>query len=98
MSERDKPHPVIGAFMRHGESECFAREEVRNTVIPTYMGLIRQVDDHLGRLMTRLGQLGRLDDTLIVFTSDHGDYLGDSLAGREGLISRRDCAGAAHHR
>src|SRR4051812_378795 len=48
--ERRDPNPVYGAFMRHQDSQSFARDEVRNTVIPTYMGLVKQVDDHLGRL------------------------------------------------
>jgi arylsulfatase A-like enzyme len=39
------------------------------------MGLIKQVDDQLGRLFDFLQSNGRWDDTLIVFTSDHGDFL-----------------------
>ena len=84
--ERRDPHPVIAAFMRHDESECFARDEVRETVIPTYMGLIRQIDDHLARLLGVLAAQGRMDDTLIVFTSDHGDYLGDHWLGEKDLF------------
>ena len=49
-AERPDPHPVVEAFMRHDESQCFARDEVRETVIPAYMGLITQIDTHLGRL------------------------------------------------
>ncbi|MEM7403711.1 MAG: sulfatase-like hydrolase/transferase [Pseudomonadota bacterium] len=85
-AERDDPHPVMAAFMKHGESACFAEDECRETVIPTYMGLIRQIDDHLGRLMTFLEERGRLDDTMIVFTSDHGDYLGDHWLGEKDLF------------
>jgi arylsulfatase A-like enzyme len=36
--------------MQHEESLNFARDEVRELVIPAYMGLIRQIDDHLARL------------------------------------------------
>ncbi len=35
------------AFMQHEESINFSRAEVRKTVIPAYMGLIKQIDDHL---------------------------------------------------
>ncbi len=84
--ERDNPHPVVGAFMRHEESVNFSRDEVRETVIPTYMGLVRQLDDHLGRLFAFLGQQGRMADTLIVLTSDHGDYLGDHWLGEKELF------------
>jgi len=41
------------------------------------MGLVKQLDDQLGRLFDALEQASRMNDTLIVFCSDHGDYLGD---------------------
>ncbi len=84
--EKDDPHPVVAAFMLHDESECFARQDCRETVIPTYMGLVRQLDDHIGRLTRFLEDSGRLDDTMIVFTSDHGDYLGDHWLGEKELF------------
>ena len=84
--ERERPNPVAAAFMRHGESQAFARDEVRATVIPAYMGLVRQLDDHIGRLMAFLAERGRLADTMIVFTSDHGDYLGDHWLGEKELF------------
>jgi arylsulfatase A-like enzyme len=49
--ERSDPHPVYGAF--HGQQDrpgLFQRDEVREKVIPAYMGLIKQCDDELGRL------------------------------------------------
>jgi arylsulfatase A-like enzyme len=67
-------------------SKTFARDEVRETVLGAYMGLIKQVDDHLGRLFEELESSGRMDDTLIVVTSDHGDYLGDHWLGEKELF------------
>jgi hypothetical protein len=84
--ERERPHPVYGAFMQHEESLSFSRDEVRNTVVPTYMGLVKQIDDHLGRLFAFLRETGRENDTMIVFTSDHGDYLGDHWLGEKELF------------
>jgi arylsulfatase A-like enzyme len=84
--ELDNPHPVYQAFMRHEESEAFSRQDVRDTVIPTYMGLVKQVDDHLGRLFKMLEQQERFEDTLIIFCSDHGDYLGDHHLGEKELF------------
>jgi arylsulfatase A-like enzyme len=43
----------------------------------TYCGLIAEVDHHLGRIFEFLRASGQWDDTLIVFTSDHGELLGD---------------------
>ncbi len=85
-SERDHPHPVTAAYFGHPECQSFARDEVIATVKPTYMGLVKQLDDHIGRLMAALEAQGRLDDTLIVFTSDHGDYLGDHWLGEKELF------------
>jgi arylsulfatase A-like enzyme len=84
--ERHDPHPVYQAFMAQDYSQNFSREEVRNTVIPTYMGLIHQVDDHIGRVLTHLEKKGLRENTLIVLTSDHGDYLGDHWLGEKDLF------------
>jgi arylsulfatase A-like enzyme len=84
--ERIDPHPVYRAFMSHRVSRAFARDEVRREVVPVYMGLIRQIDDQLGRLFAFMQSRGLLDSTLIVFTSDHGDYLGDHWLGEKDLF------------
>ena len=79
-------HPVVAAFAEHEESRTFAAEKTRRTVIPTYMGLIKEIDDNLGRLFRFLAEHGRFADTMIVFTSDHGDYLGDHWLGEKELF------------
>lgn len=76
-------HPVIRAFQRSRIGSTFSRDEVRETVYPAYYGLVKQLDDHLGRLFAALRELGRADDTLIVLTSDHGDYMGDHWMGEK---------------
>ena len=88
--ERINPHPVYQAFMNNEVSKTFSRDEVRTTVVPTYMGLIKQIDDHLGRLFSFLKTENHMTDTMIVFTSDHGDYLGDHFLGEKELF--HDCA------
>lgn len=85
-AERAQPHPVMRGFQSTPPSENFSRDEVRDTVIPTYMGLVRQLDDHLGRLFDFLQETERDLDTLVVFTSDHGDYLGDHWLGEKELF------------
>jgi arylsulfatase A-like enzyme len=50
------------------------------------MGLIKQIDDWLGRLFDHLRKLGRFDDTLIFFTADHGDFLGDHWLGEKEMF------------
>lgn len=45
-------------------------------LIANYWGLCSQVDTHAGRILTTLRELGLEDDTIIVYTSDHGDMMG----------------------
>jgi len=49
---------------------------IRNTR-SIYWGMISHVDDQFGRLMRGLEDLGLADNTIVVFTSDHGDCCGD---------------------
>ena len=85
-SERHDPHPLYRAFMAQEYSKNFCRDEVRECVIPVYMGLIRQVDDNLGRLFDYMRQHQLFDNTLVAFTSDHGDYLGDHWLGEKDIF------------
>jgi arylsulfatase A-like enzyme len=70
-------------------SESFRQDAAIETVRPTYQGLIAQVDAHLGRVWATLERLGRWQDTLVIFTADHGDYLGDHWLGEKELF--HDC-------
>ncbi len=85
-AERSDPHPIYREFMNHRVGKAFAREGVREAVIPAYMGLIAQIDDQIGVLMRFLEGRGLLERTMIVFTSDHGDYLGDHWLGEKDLF------------
>ena len=84
--EREDPQPVFGAYMENKIATAFQRDEVRKKVIPAYMGLIKQCDDQLGRILEHLEQTDTLKDTMIVLTSDHGDYLGDHWLGEKDLF------------
>ncbi len=79
--ERDHDHPVLNAFWNSRIGRTFSRSDVRAAVVPAYLGLVKQLDEHLGRLFEMLDRTGRSEDTMIVFTSDHGDYLGDHWMG-----------------
>jgi arylsulfatase A-like enzyme len=85
-AERLDPHPALAAYWKHEESQSFQRDECIRTVRPAYQGLIKQIDDHLGRLLGFLDRSGRLADTVIVFTADHGDFLGDHWLGEKELF------------
>ncbi|MDP8246043.1 MAG: sulfatase [Candidatus Hinthialibacter antarcticus] len=44
--------------------------------IAKYYAAITAIDDQVGRILDQLDQLGLTDDTIVIFTSDHGDMLG----------------------
>ena len=80
--EREKANPLMRLEMEKVAGETFSSEEGRNRVLPTYMGLITQIDDQLGLLFDFMEARGLMEETLIVFTSDHGDYMGDHWMSR----------------
>ncbi|TBX15057.1 sulfatase-like hydrolase/transferase [Nioella sediminis] len=81
--ELENAHPLFKAITEEVYSRNFSRDEVREKVIPAYMGLIKQIDDQLGQLFAFMDERGLTENTMIVFTSDHGDYLGDHWMGEK---------------
>lgn len=75
--ELRQAHPILAPFRDERRSLPFDEERTWREMRATYYGLIRQIDDHLGRLFDFLRERGRLDDTLVIFVSDHGEYMGD---------------------
>jgi arylsulfatase A-like enzyme len=78
--------PIAMAY-RHGQADQVDREttpkiiaiderEAKEAVALT-CGMISMIDDAVGRVVKRLTELGLKDETIIIFTSDHGDLLGD---------------------
>lgn len=45
-------------------------------MVARYFGMISQLDDAFGRILRALDETGQAGDTIIVFTSDHGDMCG----------------------
>lgn len=84
--ELENAHPVVAAYRQHEESVSFSSDECVRVVRPAYQGLIRQLDDHLGRLFDYMEGAGLMKNTLIVFTADHGDFLGDHWLGEKELF------------
>ena len=50
--------------------------DVREAIALTY-GSITMIDDAIGEILATLDRLGLTQNTVVVFTSDHGDYMGD---------------------
>ena len=46
-------------------------------IIAAYYAMVSLIDDETKRILDRLEELGLADDTVVIFTSDHGEMLGD---------------------
>jgi arylsulfatase A-like enzyme len=55
-------------------------------VIASYYGQITFLDQQVGRIVDALERAGRLDSTIIVFTSDHGDFMAE-----HGVLGKPEC-------
>jgi arylsulfatase A-like enzyme len=58
-------------------SRTSIQETELRSVRQGYYGMISEVDDHVGRILNHLDGLGKRDNTIVLFISDHGEYLGD---------------------
>ena len=74
---------LVGFDMINGfieASDCHLDNEDPRDVAAlraVYFGLANELDHHVGRLIRFLKDTGQYDDTLIIFTSDHGEMLGE---------------------
>lgn len=60
---------------RHNDDRL-SDEAMLRRMTANYYGAVTNIDDNLGRLLAELDRLGLAEDTLVVFTSDHGEMLG----------------------
>ncbi|MEL6645070.1 MAG: sulfatase-like hydrolase/transferase [Pseudomonadota bacterium] len=84
---RTPAHPFVDAWFSaptqtglhwgfDGNCAGMAPERI-NELRAVYLGLLAEVDAHLGRLLDWLETTGQRDQTLIIVTSDHGEMLGE---------------------
>jgi arylsulfatase A-like enzyme len=64
---------VLARMMRQTDD----LEEHRRGVVSVYQAMTRFVDDGIGRILAKLDELGLRENTIVVFTSDHGDFGGE---------------------
>lgn len=51
--------------------------EKRDAARAAYWALVHRMDEMIGEVLTALESIGAMDDTLIVYASDHGDHVGE---------------------
>jgi arylsulfatase A-like enzyme len=75
--EEGAQHPWLAHQLSRRAFRAPMAEKRMRRMKAVYYGLMREVDDTLGRVFAMLKETGRWDDTMIVFTSDHGEQMGD---------------------
>ena len=60
----------------HGYHTHLVTEERHKKLTATYYGMISMMDKYIGKILDKLDELGIADDTIIVFTTDHGHFFG----------------------
>ncbi|MHA2039614.1 MAG: sulfatase family protein, partial [Promethearchaeota archaeon] len=86
-------HPFLGDQLKdkrfvHLLPQMVDEETAKIFIALTY-GTIKMIDDNVGRILNTLEKTGLSKNTMVIFTSDHGDYCGD-----HGLVLK----GPAHFR
>ncbi len=61
----------------YGASDVTLDDDTVRNARHAYYGAITDIDDKVGELMATLKEAGFADDTIVIFTSDHGDMLGE---------------------
>jgi len=90
-------HPLLRFYLENSKQSGFFRSAeglvtsmdtaTLAQMRATYHGMMTEVDDQLGRVFAYLDKTGQWDETLVVFTSDHGEQLGDHhLLGKIGYF------------
>jgi len=69
----DKPERLRRFAARMGADDV--DERTLRRALSIYYGMIALIDETVGRLLATLAELGLREDTIVVFTADHGDYM-----------------------
>lgn len=85
------PQGFLAGTYENGDMHLMSPEQLQS-VRRAYYAMITQVDYSLGQLFGCLREQGLFDNTWIIFTSDHGEMLGDHHAAQKNLFLE----GSAH--
>lgn len=70
----------------HQGDSGFGTEDEWRGVIARYYGLCHLMDKYVGKILDKLDELGLADDTMVIFTSDHGDMMASHGMIMKGLM------------
>lgn len=68
-------HPYARDLREHFQMDTFSEADIRG-LRRGYLGCVTYVDQQIGKLLDVLEETGQIDDTVFIYTSDHGEMLG----------------------
>lgn len=84
-----KQHPWLAYQLSRKAWRATDNEARLKRLKAVYFALMSRVDHELGKLFARMKELGLWDNTLVIFTSDHGEQMGDHwLMGKGGYFDQ----------
>lgn len=87
LHQLDEKNPLKTRFLKARFAGIYKTEEEWRQLIARYWGLVSMVDTQLGKIMDALRGCGLEDNTIIVYTSDHGDMMGShQLAAKSNMF------------
>lgn len=77
-AEEERPrHPVIDAYRFSSNMDDYFTPESVPIAIQAYYGLCSYLDYNVGLILDTLAENGLIDSTRVIYTSDHGESLGN---------------------
>jgi arylsulfatase A-like enzyme len=94
-AKTQEEHPDFAAyretpFANHGFHSHLIDPAVLRRNIAVYYGMISFMDQQIGRILQALDRLGIADNTLVVFTTDHGHFIGQHGLTAKGAFHYED--------
>ena len=79
------PNGVVDPLWVNKKGKKNSASKMKQKNMQQYYGMVKCIDDNIGRLLTFLKDEGLEENTIVVFTSDHGDMLGEHGKINKGL-------------
>lgn len=76
-SEPELADPGLFKFRTQASRVPNQTEAQLRDMTSNYYGMISLIDHNVGRILARLDTLGLNENTIVIFSTDHGDFLGD---------------------
>lgn len=78
-------HALPNQIPKWNETGRNSVQKLNQHAMAQYFGMVKCIDDNVGKIMNRLKSLGLDNNTIVVFTADHGDLMGEHGKHNKGL-------------